>query len=60
MDDTLIYRKIELEELNLDLFRKFERRQNVARQLQKQGDAWVEKPGSLWWRNGQEKTMNFC
>lgn len=38
MDDTLIYRKIELEELNLDLFRKFERRQNVARQLQKQGD----------------------
>ena len=44
MDDTLIYRKIELEELNLDLFRKFERRQNVARQLQKQGDAWVEKP----------------
>ena len=45
MDDTLIYRKIELEELNLDLFRKFERRQNVARQLQKQGDAWVEKAG---------------
>ena len=32
MDDTLIYRKIELEELNLDLFRKFERRQNVAQE----------------------------
>ena len=57
MDDTLIYRKIELEELNLDLFRKFERRQNVARQLQKQGDAWVEKPVSLveeWSREDYE------
>ena len=57
MDDTLIYRKIELEELNLDLFRKFERRQNVARQLQKQGDAWVEKTVSLveeWSREDYE------
>ena len=54
MDDTLIYRKIELEELNLDLFRKFERRQNVARQLQKQGmPGW--KSRSLWWRNGQRR-----
>ena len=45
MDDTLIYRKIELEELNLDLFRKFERRQNVARQLQKQGGCLGGKAG---------------
>ena len=47
MDDTLIYRKIEMEELKLELFRKFQRRQNVDRQLQKQGDAWVERPVSL-------------
>ena len=59
MDDTLIYRKIELEELNLDLFRKFERRQNVARHFRNRGmPGW--KSRSLWWRNGQEKTMNFC
>ena len=47
MDDTLIYRKIEMEELKLELFRKFQRRQNVDRQLQKQGDVWVEQPVSL-------------
>ena len=47
MDDTLIYRKIEMEELKLELFRKFQRRQNVDRQLQKQGDAWVERPVSM-------------
>lgn len=58
MDDTLIYRKIELEELNLDLFRKFERRQTWPGSFKNRG-SWVEKPVSLV-EDGQEKTMNFC
>lgn len=41
--EPLIYRKIEPEELKLELFKKFVRRQEVTKCLRKEGDVWVER-----------------
>lgn len=60
--ETLIYRKVEEEELNRKLFLKFTRRQDVTKCLRREGDAWVEKKAAFIddWNEEDYTTLVEC
>ena len=60
--ESWIYRKIEPEELNRELFQKFQRRQNVTKCVRREGDAWVvkEAPFIDEWSEKDYETLVNC